>query len=83
MDIEVQRYLYDIQAAGELIQTFVAAQTFSSYCTDAMLRSAVERQFITMGEALNQAIRRSLGYQLKPGQVDCARDWGVVTKRTV
>jgi len=59
MDIEVQRYLYDIQSAGELIQTFVAAQTFSSYCTDAMLRSAVERQFITMGEALNQATRPS------------------------
>jgi len=28
MDIEVQRYLYDIQVAGELIQSFVAAQTF-------------------------------------------------------
>ena len=24
-----------------------------------------------------------LGYQLKPGQVDCARDWAVVTKTTV
>jgi hypothetical protein len=23
------------------------------------------------------------GYQLKPGQVDCARDWAVVTKTTV
>ena len=62
MDIEVQRYLYDIQSAGELIQTFVAAQTFSSYRTNAMLRSAVERQFITIGEALNQAIQRSLGF---------------------
>jgi hypothetical protein len=30
MDIEVQRYLYDIQSAGELIQTFVAAQTFTA-----------------------------------------------------
>ncbi len=59
MDIEVQRYLYDIQVAGELIQTFVAARTFNSYRTDALLRSAVERQFITIGEALNQAIRRS------------------------
>ena len=23
------------------------------------------------------------GYQLKPGQVDCSRDWAVVTKKTV
>ncbi|WP_169613953.1 hypothetical protein [Nodosilinea sp. P-1105] len=33
--------------------------TTESYCADAMLRSAVERQFITIEEALNQAIRRS------------------------
>ncbi|MBE9139769.1 DUF86 domain-containing protein [Nodosilinea sp. LEGE 07088] len=59
MNIEVQRYLYDIQAAGEAIQTFVAGQTFDNYRADAMLQSAVERQFITIGEALNQAIRRS------------------------
>jgi len=57
MDIEVQRYLYDIQVAGELIQTFVTAQTFDSYHTNAMLRSAIERQFITIGAALNQATR--------------------------
>ncbi len=59
MDIEVQRYLYDIQVAGELIQSFVAAKTFDSYRADDMVRSAVERQFITIGEALNQAMRRS------------------------
>ncbi|MGB3310078.1 MAG: HepT-like ribonuclease domain-containing protein [Nodosilinea sp.] len=59
MEIEVQRYLYDIQVAGKLIQSFIAAQTFDSYRADDMLRSAVERQFITIGEALNQAIRRS------------------------
>lgn len=59
MDAEIKKYLYDIQQASELIQTFVAAQTFESYCADVMLRSAVERQFITVGEALNQAIKRS------------------------
>ena len=57
MDIEVQRYLYDIQVAGELIQTFVVAQTFDSDRVDALLRSAVERQFITIGEALNHVNR--------------------------
>ncbi|NMF85708.1 HepT-like ribonuclease domain-containing protein [Nodosilinea sp. P-1105] len=59
MDLELLRYLYDIQQAGELIQTFTAAHTFDSYRADVMVRSAVERQFITIGEALNQAMRRS------------------------
>lgn len=60
MDVEIQKYLYDIQKACQLIQEFVADQTFDSYRTNVLLSSAVERQFITIGEALNQAIRRSL-----------------------
>ena len=30
-----------------------------------------------------EEIYPSRGYQLKPGQVDCSRDWAVVTKKTV
>ena len=34
-------------------------------------------------EHLAESIGALGGYQLKPGQVDCARDWAVVTKTTV
>ncbi|MBW4460348.1 MAG: DUF86 domain-containing protein [Nodosilinea sp. WJT8-NPBG4] len=59
MDADIQTYLYDIQQACQLIQDFVTDQTFDSYRTNMLISSAVERQFITIGEALNLAIKRS------------------------
>lgn len=59
MEIEIQKYLYDVQQACELISEFVANQSFESYQANPLISSAVERQFITIGEALNQAIKRS------------------------
>ena len=58
MALEVQRYLYDIQVAGELIQSFVAAQTFDSYRADTMLRSAVHHHWRSL-EPGHPAIARS------------------------
>lgn len=58
MEIEVKKYLFDIQQACRLIFEFTAGQEFESYQKNAMMRSAVERQFITIGEALNQLLRR-------------------------
>ncbi|MEA5448014.1 hypothetical protein VB780_05495 [Leptolyngbya sp. CCNP1308] len=52
MNIEVQRYLYDIQAAGEAIQTFVAGQTFDNYRADAMLRSPSPQPLTLILQAL-------------------------------
>jgi uncharacterized protein with HEPN domain len=49
--------LYDILQAGHDIESFVADRTFDDYKSNAMLRSAVERKFEIMGEALNR-IRR-------------------------
>jgi len=36
-------------------------------------------------DAIDRRLASSIvkGYQLKPGQVDCSRDWAVVTKTTV
>ena len=42
---EVQKLLFDMKQAGELIETFVAGRSFEEYHGDAMLKSAVERQF--------------------------------------
>ena len=40
--------------AAELARGFAQGRSFADYQSDAMLRSAVERQFEIVGEALNQ-----------------------------
>ncbi|HEU0075461.1 MAG TPA: HepT-like ribonuclease domain-containing protein [Dehalococcoidia bacterium] len=57
MQVEAQKYLYDIQRASELLATFTAGKGFSDYQEDAMLRAATERQFEVIGEALGQLAR--------------------------
>jgi uncharacterized protein with HEPN domain len=57
LPLEVRKYLFDIAQACGLLTQFTYGKTFTDYSTDALLRSAVERQFEVMGEALNQALR--------------------------
>lgn len=57
MQPEVDKYLYDVIQAGELVRQFVALRSLEEYREDALLRSAVERQFEIIGEALTQALR--------------------------
>lgn len=52
MKLEAKKYLYDIQRAAGLLRTFTDGKTLSDYVNDAMLRSAVERQFEIIGEAM-------------------------------
>jgi len=47
--------LVDVLTAVEAIQRFVEGETLATYVRDLKLRSAVERQFEIIGEALNQA----------------------------
>jgi len=49
---EAKTYLFDIARAGEMIASFLEGKTLSDYAADPMLRSAVERQFEIIGEAL-------------------------------
>jgi uncharacterized protein with HEPN domain len=42
-------YLLDAITAGQLIERFVAGKTLDDYQSDAMLHSAVERQFEIIG----------------------------------
>jgi uncharacterized protein with HEPN domain len=51
-------YLWDIIEAAKAIESFVVGRSPEQYSTDRMLRSAVERQFEIIGEALSQATRR-------------------------
>jgi len=57
MKLEARKYLYDVQRAAGLLREFTDDKTFVDYEGDAMLRSAVERQFEIIGEAMAQLAR--------------------------
>lgn len=57
MEREARKYLYDIQQAAALVALFTDGRNFDEYLADAMLRSAVERQFEIIGEAMAQLAR--------------------------
>ena len=47
-------FLWDVREAALAIQTFTAGMDSSAYALNDMARSAVERKFEIIGEALNQ-----------------------------
>ena len=51
---EPRAYLWDVREAADAILEFTSGLQLDDYLTDRMLRSAVERQFEIIGEALNQ-----------------------------
>ncbi len=51
---ESRKFLFDIQTAAKLLAEFTEGKSFTDYAADPMLRSAVERQFEIIGEALAQ-----------------------------
>lgn len=57
MQHEVKKYLFDVLTACEAIMGFIEGRLFQEYEADLMLRSAVERQLMIVGEALNRAGR--------------------------
>ena len=58
MPPEAKKYLFDMQNAAAHIVRFTAGISLETYKSDVMLRSAVERQFQIVGEALFQLSRR-------------------------
>lgn len=57
MKVEVLAHLHDIVQAGKAVKRFVDGRSFNDYTSDEQLRSAVERKFEIMGEALNRIQR--------------------------
>lgn len=57
MQPEASGLLWDARRAAGLIAEFVTGRAWRDYESDPMLRSAVERQFQIIGEALNKLAR--------------------------
>ncbi len=51
---DVRAYLFDIVEACDLITEFIDGKNLTDYVRTPLLRSAVERQAIIIGEALSQ-----------------------------
>ena len=54
MQRDPRAFLWDVQQAAEAITQFTAGLDVAGYRTNPMIRSAVERQFEIIGEALNR-----------------------------
>ncbi|OGA97089.1 MAG: hypothetical protein A3E79_03120 [Burkholderiales bacterium RIFCSPHIGHO2_12_FULL_61_11] len=57
MHPDAGKLLWDARQAAERVARFTAGKTFAEYEADEYFRSAVERQFEIIGEALNQLSR--------------------------
>ncbi len=57
MQHDSRAYLHDVISAVENIQTFVSGWSYEDYVGDLLIRSAIERQFEIIGEALNRISR--------------------------
>lgn len=53
-DSRVRGYLNDIQTSADLIDGFIRGFDFEEYKRSVLIRSAVERQLLIIGEAVSQ-----------------------------
>jgi uncharacterized protein with HEPN domain len=54
---DLRGYLWDVAQSCDHITAFLNGKTFEDYENDVLLRSAIERQFTVLGEALTQATK--------------------------
>jgi uncharacterized protein with HEPN domain len=52
MQRELRKLLFDLKTAAELIIQFTKSRSISEYKADIIIKSAVERQFEIIGEAM-------------------------------
>jgi len=66
---EPKAYLFDIQQACEEILSFTRNMQFEEYASDTLVKAAVERMFMTIGEALARLQRE------ESELLDMIQDW--------
>ena len=54
MQLEVRKYLFDIKRSATYLDRFTDGKRQQDYLNDPLLRSAVERQFEIIGEAVSK-----------------------------
>ena len=54
MPPEIRKYIWDAKEAAARALRFTAGKSLDDYLADELLRSAVERQFLILGEALGR-----------------------------
>lgn len=54
MEREPEKFLEDILQAGSAIREFMDGRTLDDYHSDRMFRSAMQHEFMIIGEALSQ-----------------------------
>ena len=57
MQPEAKKFLYDIQKACASLAQFLQEKSLEDYLESELLRSAVERKLMIVGEALNRLLR--------------------------
>jgi uncharacterized protein with HEPN domain len=58
MPPETLKLLEDMRQAADHVRAFTAGKTYEDYISDVFLRSAVERQFEIIGEAMTRLVKR-------------------------
>ena len=56
-ELEIRAFLHDIATSAGFIEEYVRDISFETYVLDRKTRVAVEREFITIGEALRSLLR--------------------------
>ena len=57
MKEQTSKCLYDVRVSAEAILKFTAEIEFNAFCDDYLVRSAVERKFEVIGEAISPTKR--------------------------
>ena len=69
MQHDAKAYLHDVLVAIENIEKFLHGLNKQNYLDSDLVQSAVERQFIIIGEALNQVSRLKTVSAIQIGQI--------------